>query len=393
MTAERDKKIWIFFTHFLGGWVKHKFNFTPEISSPEEPFLLLSNHASDWDPLMVALSFPNTQMYYVASEHIFRWGFLYRLIDWFFHPISRMKGTTAAGTVMTIMRRIKKGANVAVFAEGNRCWDGCTADILPSTGKLAKSCGGSLITYKLTGGYFSNPRWSGTGLRRGRMHGGIVGTYSRAQLRSMSAEEVNEIIKRDLCEDAYERQRRDPVAFKGRRLAESLETMLYICPVCGASGHLSSSGSRLTCGGCGSGFIYNEYGFIEGEKAVFDNVRDWDRWQTDKFRELAAAAGPEPMFSDSGVTLRSVSTEVHKSDIIGTGGIAMYRDRLVCCGVDMPVSRISGFDMHGMMSANLTCGDEHYEICAGRKICLRKYMTVYNILRSAADNGKETEQC
>ena len=47
--------------------------------------------------------------------------------------------------------------NVCVFPEGNRTWDGVTAKFLPSIGKLARSSGASLVTYKLTGGYFASP--------------------------------------------------------------------------------------------------------------------------------------------------------------------------------------------------------------------------------------------
>lgn len=389
---KRDKAMWRFFIWLLGGWLRRKFNFTPEINEPEGPFLLLANHATDWDPLLTALSFPHSQMYFVASEHIFRWGLAYRLINWILHPISRMKGATASDTVMTIMRRMKKGANVALFAEGNRTWDGRTGFILPSTGKLARSCGGSLVTYKLTGGYFTSPRWAGKRLRRGRMHGEIVGVYTREQLRAMTPDEINAVINRDLHEDAYARQREDMVRYVGSDLAEDLETMLCVCPACGRAGCLSSSGGTLSCGECGAEYTYTELGFIEGCDR-FDNIPDWDAWQTERLVALAQDAGEGVIFSDEGVTLTKVSDR-HDALDLGSGAVTLRADALECCGTVMPLSEISGMGMHGNLSIDLTFENEYYEINAQRTMCLRKYMTIYEYLRRSAEKGKgTTETC
>ena len=49
-------------------------------------YIVLSNHATDYDPLFVGASFPK-QMYYVASEHIARWKHFYKLLDYVLAPI------------------------------------------------------------------------------------------------------------------------------------------------------------------------------------------------------------------------------------------------------------------------------------------------------------------
>lgn len=375
---ERHKRVWRFFNVLLGGWLKRKFNYSPELAGVEGPFLLLANHATDWDPLLVALSFPKTQMYFVASEHIFRWGLTWRLIDWLLHPISRLKGSTAADTVMTVMRRMKKGANVAIFAEGNRTWDGKTGYILPSTGKLARSCGGALVTYRLTGGYFTSPRWSGKSLRRGKMTGGVVGVYSREELRAMTPEEINEIINRDLFEDAYARQRTEMVPYKGKAPAEGLETMLCLCPKCRSLGALRSRDDKLICDSCGLSLTYDEYGFLRGE-TPFDNVADFDAWQTGVLRELAEEAGDGPLFSDEGAALRRI-LKGHGSEELGAGKLELWRDRLVCAGHEFPLAEISGIGMHGPLRLDFSLGGDSYELAGAERSCVRKYMTTYNIL-------------
>ena len=54
---------------------KLKFNFKAKTVPPAEgACLILSNHNTDWDPLLVTCSFRKRHMYFVASEHIFHWG-------------------------------------------------------------------------------------------------------------------------------------------------------------------------------------------------------------------------------------------------------------------------------------------------------------------------------
>lgn len=382
---KRDKAVWRFLRRFLGGWIRRKFNLTAEPVAADGPYLVLANHATNWDPLLIALSFEQ-QMYFVASEHIFRWGLVWRLINWLVHPIARLKGVTASDTVLTVMRRMRKGANVAIFADGNRTWDGKSGTVLPATGKLAKSCGGGLITYRLEGGYFTNPRWAGSRLRRGRMRGYAVNVYTREQLRAMTADQVNAIINRDLYEDAYARQREEPVAFTGKRLAEGLETLLCVCPRCAGIGTLSGAGDRFSCT-CGLTARYTVYGFLEGDDLPFDNLADWDAFQTEKLRVRAETAGEgEVLFSDTAITMDQL-LDHHGQLPLGAGSLTLYRSRLVWAGREFPLEDITGMGMHGPMGLSFTVGTKHYELSSKKPRCLRKYMLIYEHLRQRAATG------
>ena len=101
-------------------FVKVKFGYKWEkAKNLPENYIVLSNHVTDYDPLLVGVSFPK-QMYFVASEHITRWGFAYNLLKYIMHPIIRYKGTVATATVIEILRKVRAGGSVAVFAEGVR---------------------------------------------------------------------------------------------------------------------------------------------------------------------------------------------------------------------------------------------------------------------------------
>ena len=54
-------------------------------------YIVLSNHTTDFDPLLVAASF-RKPMYFVASEHIARWPVAGKLLTWLLNPIYRKKG-------------------------------------------------------------------------------------------------------------------------------------------------------------------------------------------------------------------------------------------------------------------------------------------------------------
>lgn len=375
------KCFWKFLRLIFGPYLRLRFNYRCEICRVDGPCLVMANHDTNWDPILLGYAFPR-QMYFVASEHIFRWGLASRLIDLLLAPISRMKGTTAGDTAMTILRRLKKGCNVAMFANGSRSFNGISEDILPSTGKLARASGATLITYRLDGGYFTEPRWNFSGLRRGRIQGRVMNIYPPDVLKKMSLDQVNEAINRDLYVDAYEVQRREMIPFRGKRLAERLESVLCVCPVCGALGRMRSDGDRFRCGDCGYEVRYDEYGFFRGEGLVYDSVTDWDLAQTRELCRMADEAGEDGLIlSDEDMELCEVLRD-HKVRDIGSGGIALYPDRLECCGLVFPLSELGGFALHGPVAVNFSHGERSYELKPKNVICTRKYQTVIDHLRS-----------
>ena len=376
----RYQFLWRFLRPFVRPWLRRKFNYDAEVCTEEGPFLVLCNHNTDWDPLLLACAFPN-YMSFVASEHIFRWGFAGKLIVALMAPIARLKGKTAGDTAMTMLRRLRKGVSVAMFAEGNRSFNGLTNEILPATGKLARSSGAKLITYRLDGGYFTSPRWS-AGMRRGKMTGRIVGVYTPETLKAMSADEVNALIRRDLAVDAYAVQREVMVPFRGKNLAEHLETVLCRCPRCGKIGTLQSAGDTLACA-CGFTVRYNEFGFFEGADAPYDNITDWDAAQTAQLIALADAAGDGPIFSDDGMDLKGVFLDSHSETALGSGRLTLYADRLECCGEVFPLSELSGFSLVQAQTVDFSCGGRYFEITSPQVRCTRKYMTVIDHLKQS----------
>lgn len=365
---ERHQKIWRRLYAIAHRWICRKFNLTHEDLHVDGPVLLISNHANAWDPLLVAMSLRDKQVYYVASEHIFRWGLVARLLERLVAPIARRKASLGTDTVKACLRHLRAGHSVCIFAEGEQCWDGLSQQIFPATGKLAKSSGATLVTFRLQGAYLSKPRWART-LRRGRVHGAPVEIYTPEQLKAMTAEEVNAAINRDIYEDAWQRQREHPVAFRGKRLAEGLERALYLCPGCGKIGTLQTKNDRVFCG-CGFETRFTETGFFAPAEP-FATIADWERWQREK---LVSLDFPHDalLFSDPDIRLTRVSVD-HGEEIIGTGELLQYVGSLRCAGREFLWEEVSSMAVVQTHLLLLSYRGEYFELRSDHGANLRKY--------------------
>jgi len=347
-----------------------KFGYTCKMAKGlPDKYIVLSNHTTDYDPLLVASSFPK-HMYFVASEHVVRWGYLSKLLMYWLAPIIRYKGTTATVTVMEMLRKVRDGANVAMFAEGARSWDGVTADFLPSTGKVIKSAKCGLVTYRIEGGYFTSPRWSTSNTRKGRLYGAPVNVYTREQLSNMSVDEINQIIARDLHEDAYGRQLEKPVRYKGKRLAENLENLLFICPMCGGIDSFHTHDNTVSCDKCQLTFRYTEYGMLE--EAPFQTVYDFAKWQR---REVEKAATEGCVYTAKHASLKKI--ENHVETIVDEGQVSFGEEKLVVGDTQIMVSDILDLSMHGRRGIVFSTKDTYYEMIPDEDTCAYKFHLLY----------------
>lgn len=357
--------------------VKRKLNLETREETIGKQFLLLSNHTTNWDPIIIALGISD-HMYFVASEHIFSWGMASSVIEALASPIPIFKGAPAAGTVLEVLERIKAGASIAIFAEGDRSFSGRTERIEPVIGKLAKNSGVSLVTYRIEGGYLTSPRWSDT-YRRGRMKAGIVKVYEPGILKAMSVKEVNEAIRNDLHEDAYERQRLGSAEFKGKHLAEHLERVLFLCPKCRSAGNLVSSDDTLSCS-CGLKVRIDSFGMLRGDDIPFGTVTEWDMWQRTEVRSIAEVRRSEVIFSDGNVRLCTIGRE-HERLYCSEGTLSITSEILRIGEAEFPISSIPDMAIHGRGDLVFSCDKVNYELKSDKVLNAWKYLLLYRTIR------------
>ena len=335
-----------------------------------ENYIVISNHSTDFDPLFVAASFPE-QMYFVGSEHIARWKTLYKLLKFAFEPIMRHKGASAGSAVMEMIKRVKKGASVCLFAEGVRTWDGSSSPIDPSTAKMIRRLGCGLVTYKIVGGYFASPMWGGDSIRRGYVYGAPVHVFTKEQLSAMTNEELYEIIREDLWEDAYARQQTDPKKYRGRHLAKKLENLLFVCPQCGKRDTFHSAGDTATCSACGLQVRYNEYGMLEG--IPFRTAKELLDWQKE---QVADDVEKNTVYTAGKATLCSIKN--HQETLAAEGAVELSTESLKCGEIEIQLEEISELSMRGQRAVLFTVGKTYYELIPEAGFNALKFMLYFN---------------
>lgn len=103
---------------------------------PRSGVLLCPNHASNWDPILVALKLPiNYRLHIMAKEELFR----NPLLGWFLRkvgafPVSR--GNNDINAVKQSIQALKDGDNLLIFSEGTTIHNGIGyTDGLPAHAK------------------------------------------------------------------------------------------------------------------------------------------------------------------------------------------------------------------------------------------------------------------
>lgn len=345
------------------------------------PTLVICNHVTNFDPLLVSICFPKDHMHFVASEHLFRKGLLTRFLKYVFDPIPRRKGTKGADTAMACLRKLKQGRSVCIFAEGECTWDGVTADIVSSTGRLAKMSGATLLTCRLEGGYLTAPRW-GKGVRPGKMTFRVVTTYSPEQLKAMDGAEIEARMQADIHYDTWQAQQEHPVAYRSRRRAENLQTVLYMCPECHQVGKLRSKGKFLSCS-CGAKWEYTPFGSFAPAQP-FSNIAQWDAWQSRQLGEQL----PKITLRDEEVTVFALGADHQQMEL--TTDVLILEDGILRCG-DQQWKLADIDDLALVQSKNLllSCTDRYYQLHSAQSCCLRKYRAAWQHARNASAQSAE----
>ena len=348
------------------------------------PVLILSNHNSDFDPLLMVITMKR-HFKFVASANIMS-GPIGKVIKFLVGPIPREKGAGADSTVKLIIDNLDAGIDVAMFPEGNKSWDGSTNFISKRTAEIFKQTKCGLVTFRFDGGYLRSPRWSKYS-RRGKLHGAIVNEYSYEQLKDLSVDEIYDIIVKDMQADAFQYQDQHYLKYRGKALAEGIENLAYLCPVCHSFDSIHAHGDEFGCD-CGMKAVYDEYGYLKGEQIKdYDNTVKWNAfqkgWLIEHKNELKKKT-KKPFSRDEGL---------HMYQIVSNERV-LLRDNLKSeiYGDRFCISDGNGFGMTfnwkdigkiGMFRNNalyLTYGDERYELFRAGGFPLIKYFSLWRVL-------------
>ena len=287
------RRAWALAQRLLGPIFRRKYRFSCEHIPVDGPCLLIANHAANFDPILVSLSSRARPLSFVASEHLERLGLVSGLLTRYFSILPRSKASSGVGTVKSVLRALREGASVLLFAEGDCTWNGVSAGVFPATGKLARASGVPLVTYRLSGNYQSKPRWAKKA-RKGAIAGSVVRVYPPEELAAMSGEEITAAIDRDIFEDAWQNE----TVYRAGKPAEGLEQALFLCPDCGRPGSLHTRRDAIFCKSCGFRVTLDAGSHLQG--SPFATIAQWDAWQEEAFAKRPSKASEHALFPGEG---------------------------------------------------------------------------------------------
>lgn len=120
------------------------------------PLLIVANHASYFDPPLVAISLP-TAIHFLArstlySNTVARWLFPRLNVV----PVDQDK--PEVGSLKAVLRMLKAGQQVLIFPEGQRSYDGKLQTAEAGAGFIAAKTGAAVLPIRIFGAHEALPR-------------------------------------------------------------------------------------------------------------------------------------------------------------------------------------------------------------------------------------------
>lgn len=360
---------------------KYKFSCDKPISM-KEGSIILSNHTTTLDPVMISCLFKQN-LYFMASKDIFNHRFIGKFLKFWLNPIAKEKGKkTDLTAIKSCLRVAKENGNIAIFPEGNRTLSGELGNVDFSIVKLIKQLKKPLVICNIEGGYPTDPRW-GLTIRKGKIHASIKKIYSYDEIKDMSNEELYELVLSGLRVNDYNYYPN----YKGKKLAEHLEKILYICPVCGHMHTISTNKNMIYCSSCklevehlpSLTFKTNR------EEFSFKNVSDWYKWQIEVIKEKDYNYNEVIYQDEVGLYL---SQPFKKKELLSFGIMKIYNDRFTFDGYDKEFlfDDIIAVTLVGKKKMNIYVDDTTYQIFNNPKTNLLKYMHLFYVIKNIGGN-------
>ena len=248
------------------------------------PYMLLSNHMHFIDFELTAMA---THPYPVSNVvsidgYVIKWF----LLEWI-GAISTRKYTTDIHLVKSIRHVLKRGDILAMYPEARYTPCGTLAFLPESVGKLIRMNKVPVVAVVHHGNHLYAPFWDFRRKRKVPMHTQLKLILTPEQIETMTVEEINAVLRKELNYDEYRYQKENGIRITEPFRAEGLHKVLYQCPHCKKEFAMDSQGAELFCTACGKRWLWQEDGYLralEGE-TEFDHIPDWFNWERQQVSE------------------------------------------------------------------------------------------------------------
>ena len=345
--------------------------------SKGESVVVLSNHQTDYDPILIHLSF-NRLLRTVATDNIFKKG----ISNWFIRKmggIPKRKGIVDVRSSNELLELANNNGSLLLFPEGNRSYADFQYYISERVAKTIKKFNSTLILFNINGGFGRYPRWGNTP-RKGKFYGEIVRSIPYSEYKDMDDDELSKLIINSI--KVFDSESHE--LYKSDKKAEYLERMFFVCPKCSSISSLRSEGDLIKCSSCGLEVKYNEDLTLTSEDPSFKYHRlvEWynhqKRWVSNYKPNLE-----RKVFCDIDVTLKT-SNPFEKSTLVYKGEMSLYPDRLVF-GKEEFVYPIKDISVSSPVSGRklvFTYLDKEYEVRGNKRFNALKYVLMLKKLNN-----------
>ena len=338
-----------------------------------EPVLVLSNHQTDIDSLLVNLSF-NRLLCAVATDNLFKKGFF----NWLLHKfgtIPKKKGVADLNSTLMIMKTLRKNRSVVLFPEGNRAYAEFQYYVSPDISRFVKALKPTLVLFNLHGGNGTRPRFMRK-RRLGKFYGKIKLVLKYEEYKDMPDEDLYKLIIDNLrVVDSESKE-----LYKSKIRGEYLERMFFVCPSCQKTQTLFSKKEFVTCTNCGFEAEYTEDLHLKTNNNLinYNRLIDWYNYQIKWVKDLLIE-DDKPIFTDHNVTLVTAETN-EKSHLITKGDMVLFKDKLL---VGDFIFELKDIEVSSPVSGTkllITYNQKSYEVRGDDRFNPLKYSLMFNKL-------------
>ena len=344
---------------------KIKFRWTGKVERVEHPSIVLCNHGAFIDfayaGTVLKKDSPN---FIVARLYFYKKlvGKILRSVGCFPKSMFAMDTESA----MNCMRVIKAGGVLAMMPEARLSTVGKFEDIQESTFAFLKKMGVTVYTIKISGDYLAKPKWA-TGIRRGSLvEAELDLLFTPDELRNMEISEIKDKTIAALSYDEFEWLAAHPeINYRSKKMAEGLENILTVCPVCKSKHSITTNKNTLKCEKCSlSAEIGKRYEFKNA--LPFENFAKWYEWQSEYIKNEIEK--DESFHISSEVELRHASKDGKTLlTLAGKGVCTLNKEGLTYVGTEYGENIEKHFPLSQIYRILFGSGED-FEVYLGKEI-------------------------
>lgn len=344
------------------------------VAALSPPFLVLSNHAHAMDSFIISAASPH-HIRWVAGSYLFRLFGLRPLLQRWVGAISKTQDQSDIHTIRAIGQALKGGDVVGLFPEGTRTWDGEPVGFEPAIAKLIAIFKVPVVLFNLEGFYALKPRWARY-RRRGTPRLRLVKIISVDEIKGLDTASLYALLTESLGYSYRAQQVREPLAFTGRRNAEGLQALLYLCPQCKRASTIKTHNQTIECSACSLSLTLDEHERLRAAAAPFDGVDQWHRWQRDL---IGSDEGKDLVFpTDNGVLFQRIEGDGLVT-LSRRFGLTLNAEGLLITPhkggeVFLPFSAITSTVINAKSTLEITCSAVRYRIRIEKGGSIIKYL-------------------